>query len=289
MLDVEIFGKAAGELIRQHIESFKKDMDLLREENAALRAKNEAYDAQLRELRDMVLLKAQQGTQGIQGERGPQGERGDVGPQGERGERGEQGLQGEKGETGERGPQGERGDVGPKGERGETGLPGKDGADGKDGINGKDGKDGINGKDGKDGIGIQDALIDHMGQLNLVFTDGRTKNLGVVVGKSFEDFQMKYLPDTHEISVSATVAGTTQTVRYPAGGVKPKGYWRDGMKAKAGDAYSLGGNLWIALNDTTARPEYKSDDWYMAVARGRDGTLPAERGMERAVSLGEGK
>lgn len=315
-INAELFGKAAGEIINQHIEAFQKDLDALRQVNDELRARNASYEAELKELRDLVMQKAQQGPQGIQGIQGERGERGDPGPAGERGEQGIQGIQGvqgergekgdrgdqgpqgergetglpgekgEKGDPGERGEKGDRGDQGPQGERGETGIAGKDG---KDGLNGKDGKDGIDGKDGKDGIGIQDAMIDHEGKLNLVFSDGRTKCLGVVVGKSFENFTMKYLPDSHEIAVSATVAGLTQHLRYPAGGIRSKGYWRDGMKAKAGDAYSLGGNLWVARNDTTVRPDYKSEDWHMMVQRGRDAMLPTERGIERAVSLDEAK
>jgi len=285
-INTELFGKAAGEIINQHIEAFQKDLDALRQANDELRARNASYEAELKELRDLVMQKAQQGPQGIQGIQGERGERGDPGPQGERGDTGPAGPQGIQGE---RGLQGERGDVGPAGPKGDKGETGPAGPQGIQGERGLQGERGDVGPAGKDGISIQDAMIDHEGKLNLVFSDGRTKCLGVVVGKSFENFTMKYLPDSHEIAVSATVAGLTQHLRYPAGGIRSKGYWRDGMKAKAGDAYSLGGNLWVARNDTTVRPDYKSEDWHMMVQRGRDAMLPTERGIERAVSLDEAK
>ncbi len=39
---------------------------------------------------------------------------------------------------------------------------------------------------GKDGVGLSDALLDHAGHLVLTLTDGRTLNLGRVVGKDGE-------------------------------------------------------------------------------------------------------
>lgn len=61
---------------------------------------------------------------------------------------------------------------------------GKAGADSKNGTNGKDGKDG---KDGQDGVGIAKAEIDESGALILTFTDGRTVDLGRVVGADGKD------------------------------------------------------------------------------------------------------
>jgi hypothetical protein len=56
-------------------------------------------------------------------------------------------------------------------EKGEQGLPGNDGRPGADGA---------------DGAGIADLLIDRDHCLIATFTDGRTKNLGVVVGRDGE-------------------------------------------------------------------------------------------------------
>lgn len=51
----------------------------------------------------------------------------------------------------------------------------------------KNGTDGKNGKDGKDGVGIAKAEIDESGALILTFTDGRTVDLGRVIGADGKD------------------------------------------------------------------------------------------------------
>lgn len=75
-----------------------------------------------------------------------------------------------------------KGEKGEKGDKGDPGLDAK-GDKGDPGEDGKDGKDGIDGIDGKDGAGLSDAVIGKDGHLMLVFSDGRIKSLGVVVGK----------------------------------------------------------------------------------------------------------
>lgn len=49
---------------------------------------------------------------------------------------------------------------------------------------GADGKDGTN---GKDGVGVQSAVINDDGELVITYTDGKTENLGKVVGEDGED------------------------------------------------------------------------------------------------------
>lgn len=78
---------------------------------------------------------------------------------------GPQGIQGLKGDPGERGPQGERGERGEKGEQGPKGI---------DGI------------DGEDGVSIVSTKLDFDGTLVLTFSDGRTVNVGEVVGERGE-------------------------------------------------------------------------------------------------------
>lgn len=163
----------------------------------------------------------------------------------------------------------------------------KNGQTGRDGTDGRDGKDGAK---GADGAGIADLLIDRDGVLVATFTDGRMKNLGHIVGKdgkdgangldgvSFDAFELEYLPETHEVCVKASCSGRTKELRYPAGGIRPCGYWREGTKAKAGDAWVHDGSLWIARADSAAKPETKSADWLIAARRGRDG----ERGEKGA-------
>lgn len=61
------------------------------------------------------------------------------------------------------------------------------GADGKDGTNGTNGVDGTNGIDGKDGIGITNAEINISGELILTYSNGKSVNLGKVVGADGKD------------------------------------------------------------------------------------------------------
>lgn len=158
----------------------------------------------------------------------------------------------------------------------------------KDGRDGVDGTDGAPGEKGADGAGIADLLTDREGALIATFTDGRMKNLGIIVGKDGRDgvdgkdgigleaFELEYLPETHEVTIKASCAGRVKELRYSAGGIRPAGYWRDGTSAKAGEAWVHDGSLWIATKDTQSKPETKGADWIIAARRGRDG----ERGQK---------
>lgn len=61
------------------------------------------------------------------------------------------------------------------------------GAKGEKGQNEKDGTNGTNGIDGKDGIGITNAEINTSGELILTYSDGKSVNLGKVVGADGKD------------------------------------------------------------------------------------------------------
>lgn len=155
---------------------------------------------------------------------------------------------------------------------GPPGEPGKEGAPGKDAVAEK----------GADGIGMAGALIDREGSLLITMTNGEVKNLGPVVGKdgvskdgkdgvSFESFDMEYLPESHEISIKASVQGRAKEVRYSAGGIRPAGYWREGTKAKTGEAWVHDGSLWIAVKDCQSKPATNDEGWIIAARKGRDG------------------
>jgi hypothetical protein len=164
---------------------------------------------------------------------------------------------------------------------------GKDGAKGADGEDGINGERGLDGAKGADGLGLAGAMIDRDGALQVTFTNGEVKNLGPVVGKdgahgadgkdglSLDAFDMEYLPESHEIAIKASAAGRTKELRYPAGGIRPAGYWREGTKAHAGEAWVHDGSLWIATKTTPTKPA-TGDDWIIAARKGRDG----ERGAK---------
>lgn len=155
------------------------------------------------------------------------------------------------------------------------------GADGRDGEQGRDGKDG---ERGADGIGVADALIDRDGGLVLTLSDGRTKSLGTVVGRdgnagkdgadglSMVEVSRSYDVDAHEVVERWAVAGEQRELRYPAGGIRPGGFWREGLKCFALQAITHDGALWIAKRDTAAKPCLENaDDWQLAARKGRDG------------------
>ena len=154
---------------------------------------------------------------------------------------------------------------------------------GKDGENGLDGANGEPGQKGADGLGLAGAMIDRDGSLLVTLTNGEVKSLGPVVGKNgvdgtngqdgigFDSFDIEYLPDTHEVSVKATALGRTKEARYPAGGIRPAGYWWEGTKAKAGEAWVHDGSTWFATKDTNTKPSTSAEGWIIAARKGRDG------------------
>jgi hypothetical protein len=124
------------------------------------------------------------------------------------------------------------------------GTPGRDGRDGAQGLPGRDGKDGINGKDGApgadgaDGLGFDDLTLDYDGE--------RTFSFRLQRGETVKDFAIK---------VPVTLY---------------RGVYRDGGAYERGDAVTWAGSTWIARRDTVAKPD-ASDDWQLAVKRGREG------------------
>ena len=195
-------------------------------------------------------------------------------------------LKGEKGEKGDALTFADLTDEQRESLKGKDGRDGVDGKDGRDGVDGKPltfsdltaeqiaslkGEPGRDGKDGERGAGVASLLIDSSGVLHAIYSDGEDKALGQVVGQSLADFEMRYLDETHEIEIEASCAGVKKSLRYPAGGMRAKGYWREGVEAQAGDVYACGGNSWVAKTATKARPDYKSGDWIVLAQRGRDG------------------
>jgi hypothetical protein len=124
-------------------------------------------------------------------------------------------------------------------------------------------------------------MIDRDDCLMLTLSNGEVKNLGRVVGKdgvSFDDFTLSYDADNHDVVVKAQSGSVVKEVRAPIKGITLGGYWRDGTKAKAQEAWSHGGCLWIAKCDTAGKPDATSEDWLLAARKGRDG-----EGVERTA------
>lgn len=120
----------------------------------------------------------------------------------------------------------------------------RDGQHGRDGRDGKDGKNGTDGVDGKDGVD----------------------------GLSVESLERTYDAETHEVVERWVAVGKTKELRYPAGGIRHGGYWREGTKAAAAETWTHMGIAWIAMKDTTTKPGYDATDWQIFASKGRDGT-----------------
>lgn len=126
---------------------------------------------------------------------------------------------------------------------------------------------------GDDGIGLADALIDKDGALVLTFSDGRTKTLGLVIGRDGadglgpEDMKVSRVGERGvEIALIRGEIEHSFEVEFPF----PiyRGVYQDG-EYQAGDLVTWGGSLWHADKATCDKPG--TDDWTLAAKRGRDG------------------
>lgn len=161
--------------------------------------------------------------------------------------------------------------------------PPQSGRDGKDGADGKDGRDGNDGAKGADGVGLAGALIDRDGSLVVTLTNGEVKSLGSVVGKDGangadgrDGFSLEHFSAERDeygtITMKFADQRVTKEYSFNIPVVQYRGYWREGRKCAEGHAITHNGSLWIAKRDTCAEPSAKaSDDWYLAVLKGRDG------------------
>lgn len=167
-------------------------------------------------------------------------------------------ARGEKGETGERGPAGERGAEGAPGRDGRDGQPGIPGRDGEKGVPGTDGRDGIDGKDGRDGadgLGFDDLSVEQD-------SDGRV-TLRFVRGERVKEFAL----------------------RFPV--FIDRGVYREGESYERGNGTTFGGSYWLAQKDGALGKPGQSDDWRLAVKKGRDGRdgEKGERGVQGEKGL----
>ncbi len=170
-----------------------------------------------------------------------------------------------------RGEQGERGEAGPQGPPGQSVSiadiaslvqaevakavamlpPPRDGRDGMPGANGQAGRDGIDGQkgvDGRDGFSLEDLDI-------ALSEDGRTVSIKFVRGELVKEKSFKL----------ATVLD--------------RGVYRPENVYEKGDGCTWGGSYWIAQKETATGKPGESDDWRLAVKKGRDGR-DGERGKD---------
>jgi integrin beta 3 len=202
---------------------------------------------------------------------------------------GKDGIDGADGKNGEKGTDGADGKDGRDGIDGKDGEKGADGKDGLKGIDGKDGRDGIDGKDGQkgaDGIGLSGFLINRAGNLIATTTDGRTHDLGHIIGKDGADLTDVEFDYDGERTISVSAKGGQAVNKYTMPVVIDRGYWRKGMECQKGDGVTHDGSWWIALKDTSAKPSTDAkDDWRLGARKGRDGTTVVKYADKEAAPV----
>lgn len=251
--------------------------------------------------------KGEKGDPGEKGEPGERGEKGEPGERGEDGAPGQDGKDGAPGAAGRDGIDGKDGTPGVDGKDGRDGVDGKDGAPGAAGRDGIDGKDGAPGRDGKDG---RDGMDGKDGAPGIDGKDGAPGRDGVPVITHPEiDFERSYPPgtyashagglwgstqQTHGMTgwtcivrgiasvVSETEGRTERTILTLSDGTKhvaerrnsrleDRGVWKEDRVYEVGDCVTYAGSLFIAQVDGATDRPGTSEQWRLAVKRGRDG------------------
>ncbi|TCM17214.1 hypothetical protein EDF56_106330 [Novosphingobium sp. PhB165] len=128
----------------------------------------------------------------------------------------------------------------------------------------------------KDGVGLADALIGKDGQLILTMTDGRIKDLGVVIGSdgetfTLDDFDIVPLEDERSFEFSFTRGVVKHSFEFSFPVMIDRGVYSIEREYVRGDTVSWGGSLWIAQKDSPGKPDTADSGWRLAVKKGRDG------------------
>ena len=122
-------------------------------------------------------------------------------------------------------------------------------------------------------MGLAGALINRDGELVLTLSDGSTHKLGQVVGRdgfSLTDFSAVY-DGERGLTLSFQSGDVKRDAVLHLPTVIHRGFWRDGTRARAGDAWTCDGSLWIARTDTATKPCYEQrEHWTLACRKGRD-------------------
>jgi hypothetical protein len=267
--------------------------------------------------------KVNQGKRVRQGEPGEKGEQGQPGERGEAGENGKDGISivraslepdgslsitlsdqtkhtvgniiGPKGEPGAKGEPGERGPAGDAGPPGEAGQPGLNGKDGAPGPKGDLGEQGI---PGKDGVGLAGAVIDRKGSLILTMTDGKTVDLGLVVGApgqdgkdgapgrdglGFDDLEVAY-DGQRTFTFKMQRGDVIKEFAFAVPMMIYRGIYKKGDHYVPGDVVTWDGQMFHCHTATDTEPKYAEGScWTLCTKKGRDGKdgsrgLRGERG-----------
>ncbi len=237
------------------------------------------------------------GEPGEKGDPGARGEKGDKGDPGTRGEPGEKGDPGARGELGERGDPGARGEKGDKGDPGTRGEPGEKGAPGGRGEKGDPGERGAPGADGKS-VAVED-LQPHLDAAFAKWALDFERRAADVLERAVDRFPRpkdgRDALELEDLAVSHDGDGRI-TLRFKRGALereftlrvprfKDRGVYREGVDDYLmGDGVTAGGSFFISQKDAPQGRPGESDDWRLAVKRGRDGKDAAPAPVVPAAS-----
>ena len=131
-------------------------------------------------------------------------------------------------------------------------------------------------------VDVAGAFIDRDGGLILTLSDGSTRSVGPVVGKngdngsdgadgmSADDIDIKVLDDGRTMEFSFTQGDITHAFEIAFPFPMYRDVYKEGQTYSPGDMVTWSGALWHCNKETGEKPG-PSDDWTLAVKKGRDG------------------
>lgn len=161
--------------------------------------------------------------------------------------------------AGKDGAPGRDGKDGERGEKGDAGERGKDGAPGSDGLRGQDGKDGVAGRDGRDASDLK--VIEKM----------VAEQLDTQLEALISSFKVSSPDEGRTLVFEASVGEKSLQREVRTGLVLDRGIFREGTQYAKGDGVTFGGSWWVAMAAEAIDKPGTSDQWRLAVKRGRDG------------------
>jgi integrin beta 3 len=133
---------------------------------------------------------------------------------------------------------------------------------------------------GRDGIGLAGAFIDRSGTCVITSSDGRTHELGVVVGRdgkdgepglSFDDLTVDY-DGRRGLVFRFTRGETVKEFKFHIPVPLYCEVWKEGTVYCQGDMCSFGGSVWMCVEKATlSKPGQGNPHWKLCVKHGRDG------------------
>lgn len=139
----------------------------------------------------------------------------------------------------------------------------------------------LEGRSATDNVDMADALIDHDGRLVLTLSDGRTKALGVVVGRNgddgkpgdtftLDDFDLEPI-DERTVKLCFTRGETMHSFELEFPIPIYRGVFREDGEYRRGDLVTWAGSMWHCDEPTGAKPRDGEKGWTLAVKAGRPG------------------